>query len=443
MVRVIPTHKSAHGSSNLDRPRAARKKKPYKVVLEMVTQEKKKFHSIMAYSANAPPGYTFVPLGDRELTEYCKDQCRKQNFVAHIVSARPKPNSKGQNRRDGDRNILRIDTQRIGHHFPDEVVDKACQFLGYEWSHRGGFRKMRTNYETTALARSLHDHGERMFLHGQPATEKQTKDQIRSAILEVFPKIPEADLESIVNHAFEEGTNRVGNAKELTLARRVQLAVGAFIRHQYTNYDKDLKNGVSWVEARQKSQPISYAKLKEWRGEGDDRELEETFREVIVLDDDDDEDSDLSDDTSLTPNEREDSVEIISSRATGRELGPDTYPDISRGYERMPSSNIRGPATTYAPSPNGAHMLTAQAPATDHRGAYETTSRSTAALRSTYEPERVVRTAPPTRYFRDKDGCLYNVSLQDDSRDSCKKHPFVYVANVCSFNRLRITNPVH
>jgi hypothetical protein len=59
-----------------------------------------------------------------------------------------------------------------------------------------------------------------MRLHGRPITEKESKDQIRSAILEVFPKVPEPDLDAIVSHAFEEGTNRVGNAKDLSLARR-------------------------------------------------------------------------------------------------------------------------------------------------------------------------------------------------------------------------------
>jgi hypothetical protein len=40
----------------------------------------------MAYSKNAPEGYTFVPLGTRDLTEYCKEQCRAKDLVAHIVS---------------------------------------------------------------------------------------------------------------------------------------------------------------------------------------------------------------------------------------------------------------------------------------------------------------------------------------------------------------------
>jgi hypothetical protein len=35
-------------------------------------------------------------------------------------------------------------------------------------------------------------------------TDTEHKEHIRGAIREIFPKIPEADLTSIVNHAFEE-----------------------------------------------------------------------------------------------------------------------------------------------------------------------------------------------------------------------------------------------
>jgi hypothetical protein len=110
----------------------------------------------------------------------------------------------------------------------------------------------------------------------------------------------------------------------------VQLAVGAYIRHQYTNYDSMLKTGVTWPEARQKAQPISYAKLREWRDEGDSNELEETFREIIVLDDDeDDDDSETSEDT-LGADERGHSLEIVSSRATARELQPEDWTSAAR-----------------------------------------------------------------------------------------------------------------
>lgn len=119
-----------------------------------------------------------------------------------------------------------------------------------------------------------------------------------------------------------QGTNRVGNAKELSLARRVQLAVVAHIRHTYTDYDKMLKTG-SWMEARQKVEHVSLAKLKEWRDETGEQsnEIEDTFREVIVLDDDEDETSDEGD----TSDEREQSMEIVSNRVTARDIQPERY----------------------------------------------------------------------------------------------------------------------
>jgi hypothetical protein len=106
--------------------------------------------------------------------------------------------------------------------------------------------------------------------------------------------------------------------------------VGAYIRHQYTDYDKMLKSdGCTWHEARAKAQSASYAKLKEWRDEGDGPELEDTFREIIVLDDDEDGESESSDDASDV-DERQDSLEIFSSRATGRELQPETFAPVRR-----------------------------------------------------------------------------------------------------------------
>lgn len=114
----------------------------------------------------------------------------------------------------------------------------------------------------------------------------------------------------------------------------MQLAVGAYIRHQYTDYDKLLKSGVPWPDARQLAQPASYAKFKEWRDEAESNELEETFREIIVLDDDDDDEDDdsSSDGSSSADVDREHSmdVEYISSQATARELQPEEAPFVAR-----------------------------------------------------------------------------------------------------------------
>lgn len=152
----------------------------------------------------------------------------------------------------------------------------------------------------------------------------------------------------------------MGNAKELSLARRVQLAVVAHIRHVHTDYDNILKRkGGTWLEAREQVEPVSLAKIKEWRDETDEasNELEETFREVIVLDDDDSSD----DESSSPPDTREPSIEIVSSRATARDLQPEQVdrlqahdPYVSRASRRTIVLRSMGtnPTLSLPPSPS-------------------------------------------------------------------------------------------
>ncbi|KAH7069045.1 hypothetical protein BKA63DRAFT_100176 [Paraphoma chrysanthemicola] len=343
MTRVH--HTRPQRGTALDRQRAdVKKKKPYKIVLEAVTQEKKKLHSILSYASNAPKGFGFIPAGHPEFTEWCKEQCRQRNLDVHIVSAKPK------NRMHADPEKLSHHVHRVGHHFPLEIVNLACSKFGYIYDESHGLRKDKSRDRTNWIAQRVEDYSSRQALHGRPATEKESKEYTSGAVREMFPKIPEADLTSIVNHAFEEGTNRVGNAKELSLARRVQLAVVAHIRHMYTDYDKILKTG-SWMQARQQVEHVSLAKLKEWRDETGEQsnEIEETFREVIVLDDDEE----SSDEGSLsTPDEREQSMEIVSSRATARDLQPDKHID----YTRMDAhSSGRIPRRTIVVQPYNAY----------------------------------------------------------------------------------------
>jgi hypothetical protein len=139
----------------------------------------------------------------------------------------------------------------------------------------------------------------------------------------------------------------------------VQLAVVAHIRHVYTDYDKMLKTG-SWMQARQSVEHVSLAKLKEWRDEAGEasNEIEDTFREVIVLDDDDEDSS--GEDSLSTPDEREQSMEIVSSRATARDLQPERYADyphmdvyatrrvprrtiVVQPYHSLDSASVSGP----------------------------------------------------------------------------------------------------
>jgi hypothetical protein len=265
--------------------------------------------------------------------------------------------AKPKNKTHSDPEKLSHHVHRVGHHFPLEIITLACSKFGYTYDEGHGLRKAKDGDRTNWIAQRFEDYSSRQVQHGRPTTEKETKGYIHGAVREMFPKIPEADLQAIVTHAFEEGTNRVGNAKELSLARRVQLAVVAHIRHTYTDYDKLLKTG-GWMEARSKVEHVSLAKLKEWRDEAGEQsnELEETFREVIVLDDDDDASSD--EDSVSTPEEREQSMEIVSSRATARDLQPERYTNYPRvdvrGMKRVPSRTIVVPR--YAPPPRPATL---------------------------------------------------------------------------------------
>jgi hypothetical protein len=93
---------------------------------------------------------------------------------------------------------------RVGHHFPLEIVTLACNKFGYVYDEEHGLRKDKSRERTNWIAQGVEDYSSRQLLHGGPTTEKESKEHTRGAVREMFPKIPEADLDSIVNHAFEE-----------------------------------------------------------------------------------------------------------------------------------------------------------------------------------------------------------------------------------------------
>lgn len=177
---------------------------------------------------------------------------------------------------------------RIGYHFRSDVVDDACQELGYTYLNKRFVKEadLQAQNENSRLARAMAKHG--LFL--DQTLPQQNNEQARAAIMELFPRMPEDDLKAILKHAWEEGTDRVGTNTNIELPRRVQLATIARIRHEYTDYDRLLR-AFEWKEARALVEPTCLKKLIEWRGENEDEndnELEEIVRETIVIDDDDD-----------------------------------------------------------------------------------------------------------------------------------------------------------
>jgi hypothetical protein len=120
----------------------------------------------------------------------------------------------------------------------------------------------------------------------------------------------------------------------LPLARRVQLAVVAHIRHVHTDYDNLLKSG-SYLDARAKVEQACREQFVKWRGEqdSDEIEMEDIFREIIVIDDDeesnDNDDEDSLDLEHVEDDDREASVELISSQTAARDIPDnDEHDDI-------------------------------------------------------------------------------------------------------------------
>ncbi|KAL1853871.1 hypothetical protein Plec18170_005263 [Paecilomyces lecythidis] len=149
------------------------------------------------------------------------------------------------------------------------------------------------------------------------------------------------------------GQRKVGTAVELPLARRAQLAVVAHIRHVYTNYDRLLKK-TSFQEARSIVEDPTLAKLVEWRGDDENGKtvLEDVFREVIVISDD--EDSDAESDSGAAYNERDTSIEILSSNAAAGELQTKPLDYADRSLREAPvdlSDDDAPPGFRFVPAP--------------------------------------------------------------------------------------------
>jgi hypothetical protein len=226
-----PQH-AAQRSITLDQPRAvAKKKKPYKIVLEAVTQEKKKLHSIVRRHQLVPSHSTDL------LSAYLRLECSQRIWICSsrtprvyrmVQRAMPPTQSrrahcfgpqqlftvrvclltqqqaKPKNRMHADPEKLSHHVHRVGHHFPLEIVNLACSKFGYIYDEAQGLRKDKSRDRTNWIAQRVEDYSSRQVAHGRPTTEKESKEHTRGAVREMFPKIPEADLTSIVNHAFEE-----------------------------------------------------------------------------------------------------------------------------------------------------------------------------------------------------------------------------------------------
>ncbi|KAI9884654.1 MAG: hypothetical protein M1823_003574 [Watsoniomyces obsoletus] len=293
-----------------------KKHKPHKIVFESVTQQKKKLRTIISFHSNPPAGFTFVPAGHHpQLTQQCKEVSRLGGHKVYIVSTSHKK-----------ANNITQHVHRIGYHFASTVVHQVTQDLGLSVT-RSGHVRLRFGSPVEKLLAAEH-HGDTLA----EATQEQLNAQAQDALVDLFPKMPANDRSRIIHRAFKRGKGKVGTADSLPLARRVQLAVVAHIRHVHTDYDRLLRQ-VSYDEARRQVQEACLRKLMEWRGDDEDdkagpTDLEDIMREVIVIsdsedddeDDDDDERGSNPEDVPMAERDRDSSVEFIASHPVMQEV---------------------------------------------------------------------------------------------------------------------------
>jgi hypothetical protein len=97
--------------------------------------------------------------------------------------------------------------------------------------------------------------------------DTKQKREIESAELAIrarYPNIP-ADANKVLS-SWRVGSGRVGRTRKLSMGEKVRLAVQAFARHEYTNYDALLLEGSSRIEARKKTRTAVLKILDEWKG---------------------------------------------------------------------------------------------------------------------------------------------------------------------------------
>ncbi|KAK9854068.1 protein of unknown function DUF2293 [Penicillium brevicompactum] len=285
--------------------------------MESVTQEKKKLRSVICFEAQAPSGYTFIPAGNPQLTTACKEKCRAEGLQIHAVSTTP--HHKTHN--------LSQHVHRIGYHFPSTVVASVCSELGLYLTSTGKTMPLFGMGRTEIRSRA-----------GSEISQIRLNTDARDAIRDLFPNIPDQDLNQIIKTAFQKGQKKVGTATELPLARRAQLAVVAHVRHVYTDYDRLLKT-TSFHEARTTVEHPTLAKVIEWRGDDENGQtvLEDVFREVIVISDDEDSESE-EDAASVASHQNSSVVELLPTEARTHEIR--TQPintNPGQGYPRDPS----------------------------------------------------------------------------------------------------------
>ncbi|KAJ8124620.1 hypothetical protein O1611_g9020 [Lasiodiplodia mahajangana] len=293
------------------------KHKSYYEAVENEDKKKKKLEFEVTTNREPPPGFEFIPTGHPELSQECKEQSRDRDAMFFIVS-----NSKDTLKLDHHMN-------RLGYHFRRSIVEAARKVLNEK-----GYREQ---------AAYVHEPGKPEPI---PNSQREIDKEADAVLRDLFPRIPNTDRQEIIDHAFKKdgtfnGEFKVGMAKDITLARRVQLAALAHIRHNHTRYDELLRES-DWANARKAVEKPCLDIIVKWRGDeetGRDQ-LDEILREVIEISDSENEsDEGNYADSARIPVPRTRSVAVsIPNRAVSR-------------LSRAPNHHTSADSRTSSPAP--------------------------------------------------------------------------------------------
>ncbi|OQV04368.1 hypothetical protein CLAIMM_09260 [Cladophialophora immunda] len=381
------------------------KQKRHKIAIGGDPQERK-LPTVISFQERPPPGYTFIPAGNPELTSALKEFARRGDHKIYAVTITP----------HAARHELSREVHRVGFHFPTGVVDQVCAHYGIRLNSEG---KVVDESNDESFFSKVYRNTD-----GQRPVEE--KDQItintdaKQTIKDLFPNIPNNDLYQIIKTAFQLGDRRVGTANELPLVRRAQLSVVAHIRHNYTQYDKLLRQ-MPYNEARHMVEKETLIKLVEWRG-GEDTTLEsatgaadDLLKEVIVISDEDASESD-SDSVEPLGQDRVQVEELPSNSygpAPGRPISPlpQLPPERMLGYP--PAVRSYRPSNAEIARRNQSRYAIWEQAKRDYRSSiaqrpiFHTQAPPTSIARADYEPPTRSRQPSPPTYIRDANGILY------------------------------------
>jgi hypothetical protein len=118
----------------------------------------------------------------------------------------------------------------------------------------------------------LSDEGQRLARRDREATRRAAQDEklvaeMAQLIRRVYPKCPTEEAEKIARHTAERGSGRVGRsaAGRNLEEQALELAVAAWIRHRWTEYDELLSSGHERFDAREIVRHKVLEELDRWK----------------------------------------------------------------------------------------------------------------------------------------------------------------------------------